>query len=232
MTKTLKIQSGYVDFTIEEMLSTFNQAIYKFAHICHDKLKNIEGNINTLEDYAQIGKIEAVAAFKTYDHTTNVLFLTYLTSALRIVYVHLVRDLNAKKRKTEKPLLYLNEQRFESGNEDRNSEVLINSGDVYFKEKSVSLEEFLKKRLTDEEKLYLAMELKKQVGKSSGNQKNALLYSIDVFTEEVDYQIDTKNNLAIHLGITRPTLNSRIKTTLIKAKKLSEEYMRIKCKCV
>ena len=227
MTKLLKTHAGYEEFTVEEMLKEYSKVIYQFAHNCYSNLKNVEGNINTLEDYAQIGRIEASSAFKNYDPEQGILFSTYLITVLRYVYVHMVRDLNVQKRKNEGGFIYLNKSADGNDREDNNARIDINKKDVYFKEeRKAALEEFLKSKLSEEELVFLLMDMKKQLGKSTGCQRDALEYSIDFLTERVNIKVTTKKELAIILGITRPTLNSRIELAVEKVRKVTEEFLR------
>lgn len=228
MTKTIKMQTGFHTIDTDEMLLTFEGVIYKFAHNCNSNLKTIEGNLNEFDDYVQLGRIEAISAFKSYDVESGTLFSTYLSNALRYVYVHLVRDMNAKKRKNEKPMLYINKE-LESG-EDGSNVIGDKREDRYFiEEEEGKLEGFLFDNLNEEEIMFLTMGLKKQIGKSKGCYKSSLAYTIDVLSDRVgSINQMTKSELAESLGLSRPTLNKRINSTIAKTQALAIQYLNSK----
>lgn len=229
MTKAIKTQTGIHNLSIEEVLLSFDNMFKKFAHSCVNGLKNVDGNVDDFEDYVQLAKIEAISAFNTYDVNKNIMFSTYLSNSLRYVFIHLLRDSNAQKRKSEKPLLYINKET-ESG-EDGTGVLANPKEDVYFKDSTNTLENFLKENLTEDEIIFLTMGLKKQVGKAKGVQKSSLIYAIDAFVDSkcINYQSvtsKTKAELAEQIGISRPTLNKRINETMIKTRQLAEKYMQ------
>ena len=225
MIKTIKLQTGFHTISTEEMLSTFEEMIYKFAHNCTRNLQTIEGNLNEFDDYVQLGRMEAMSAFKTYDANTGILFSTYLSNALRYIYVHLVRDMNAQKRKTEKPLLYINKE-LESG-EDGSNVIADQRENTYFLNGADNeLEVFLLENLTEEDVVFLTMGLKKQVSKSKGCQKASLTYTLDVLSDKTKSAMGlTKSELAERLGLSRPTLNKRINSAMKKTQELAMQSL-------
>lgn len=229
MIKAIKTQTGIHNLSVEEVLLSFDNMFKKFAHSCVNGLKKVDGNVDEFEDYVQLAKIEAISAFKTYDIDKDIMFSTYLSNSLRYVFIHLLRDSNAQKRKNEKPLLYINKET-ESG-EDGTGVLANPKEDVYFSDDANTLENFIKENLTADEIVFLTMGLKKQVGKAKGVQKSSLIYAIDAFVDSkyINHQngiSKTKAELAEQIGISRPTLNKRINETMIKTKQLAEKYIQ------
>lgn len=133
--------------------------------------------------------------------------------------------MNAQKRKAEKPLLYINKE-LESG-EDGSNVIADQRENTYFLNGADNeLEVFLLANLTEEDVVFLTMGLKKQVSKSKGCQKASLTYTLDVLSDKAKSAMGlTKSELAERLGLSRPTLNKRINSTMKKTQELAMQYL-------
>lgn len=227
MKKLIYTKTGYQLLTKEEVLKEYDGMIRKFAINCDCKLKTIQGNMFSEEDYIQVGKIEALSAYENYDSSTGVKFSTYLQNSLRYVFVHIVRDLNAQKRKVERPLVELDSE--DNFGEGLVMHEMVASKEINLKEDNVcDLEKHLINNLTKEELVFLKMGMQKQVNKAKGVYKSSLNFTLDVINENIDgVNVSTKAELAEVMGISRPTLNKRIKTVMDKTQRLAYEYLEI-----
>lgn len=222
MVKNILTQAGVRTLSTEEMLLSYENMIYKFAHNCNNKLKSVLSNVNDFDDYVQIGRVEAINIFKNYDIKNGVMFSTYLTNALRYVYIHLVRDLNAKKRKLDAPVVHLNKE-LEFGDELGNIALSELQQEDCYESLNEDLEDFLRENLTEEELECVSMGFKKNINKSKGSLKESLCYASETLSK---YEADlTRAELADELKISRPTLNKRIDQALVKTKELAIIYL-------
>lgn len=223
-------EEGTLCLTKEQMIEKFNSAINDFAGKCKrafapDRNKTYN-NVYDYDDYLQMGFIELVSCYHKYDITKGICFSTYLFTALANKKVCIAREISSKKRRIEAPVVSLSKNgKFD----DTVESTLFGKKDNYFKNE-LSFDDFLKEHLTAEERTFLAMGLQKTINKGDKPyQKKCVEYSVEVFNEGgvVNTKEMTKAELAIELGVSRPTLNKRIKETMNKASELAEAYKAI-----
>lgn len=228
MTKKLIVTENgknvIVEMTINEVLVKFENLFNQFAHQCMSKLSGYQDCYEEFDDFKQLAMLKAVDYFNYYNIEENTAYSTILFTSLRTLQVDLIRKYEAQKRKSEYKLVYMDEQ-INDSREDNSSVISISKGDEYFVDDMSALEKYLIKNLTKEEMLYYAVDLKKQVGKASPMQKYSLETTIDLFASVVGFIPDKKEDLALLLKISRPTLNKRIKETVEKVKELTREFI-------
>ncbi|GAA0071773.1 hypothetical protein UT300003_32980 [Clostridium sardiniense] len=220
-------EEGTLYLTKEQMIEKFNNAINEFASKCTrafaPESSRTYNNVYEYEDYLQFGFMELVNCYYKYDIEKGLCFSTYLFTALANKKVCIAREISSQKRRLEIPVVSLSQ----SGKYDDTVEsTLFGKEDTYFKE-ARGFDDFLKTHLTAEEQTFLAMGIQKTKNKSNKKtQKQCVDYSVEVFNEDstTDTRTLTKAELAVELGISRPTLNKRIKETIDKATNLAEEY--------
>lgn len=230
MIKVLKMtvdnQPKEVVMDVEEMLLKFDDMFNQFAHQCVQKTSGYQGSVEEFDDFKQMARIKAIEKFETYDISKDANFSTLLFKVLRELIVDIIRKNESQMRKTKDIIISIDAP-LESG--DSASEGIADkNGDVYFEEEATELEKYLSEKLTKEEIMFYTIDLKKQVNKASSKHKLCLQHTIDSFTMMVGgYIPDKKEDLAILLDMSRPTLNKRIKETVIKVKELATEFCLI-----
>lgn len=227
MTKIIKLTvNGKIierEMDEREMLLYFDNIFNKFAHQCINKLSGYQNCNEDFDDFKQIAMIKAVEKFEDYDLGMNTNFSTILVTALKALTVDYIRKYETQKRKCEHKLVYIDAQIGESCDEV-GSIISASKGDEYFVEKFSPLEKYLIKNLTKEEMLFYSIDLKKQIGKASPMQRFCLENTIDLFKMVIGSIPDKKEDVAILLGLSRPTLNKRIKETVKKVQELTKEF--------
>lgn len=219
--KMIKTSNGIFEMGVDELLPMFDALLKKFSHKCEKDLSGYEDNSFVFEDYYQIGVVELIGAFERYDHTKGATFFTHLHRELNYKIIMMIREFEAEKRKADQPLLYINKE--VEGCEVAN--IIKGKDDKYFNENENKLESFLKKNLTNMERLLIAVHFKKGYAKAKGLYKCSLDYAIDTFDNgEIDISMN-KSELAEILNISRPTLNKRIDEAIEKMKELAEYYV-------
>lgn len=227
--KTIKImvddEPCYQEFSLEEVLNKFDNMIKKFANQCVSKLDGYKEATDEFEDYAQMGRIKLISIYEAYDLSKDACFSTILHTSLRNTMVDIIRGYEAQKRRAKATTSSLDESLVEDGTL---GEVIADESftttDTYTLDEVEELETFLKNNLSKDEIMYLTIALKKQVGRSNKEHRSNLQMAIDIFSDVVGEIDDTKTDLAQVLGISRPTLNKRIKTTMEKVQMLTESY--------
>lgn len=227
MRKLIKITTNNKSMDIlmglEEMIIRFDDMFNQFAHQCVKKTSGYQGCAEDFDDYKQLAIIKAMEKFEDYDISKNTNFSTILFTALRGLVVDIIRKNESQMRKATHKLFFIDAPIGENG--ENASEILSdNKGDVYFKEEVTDLEKFLADNLTKEEIILYTIDLKKQMGKASTRHKVCLQHTIDSLTMMVGNVPDKKEELAVALGISRPTLNKRISQTIDKVKSLTTEF--------
>lgn len=227
MVKILKVtidkQPIEITMGLEEMLIRFDDMFNQFAHQCVQKTSGYQSSVEEFEDFKQIARIKAIEKFETYDLSKDANFSTLLVKVFRDLFIDIIRKNESQMRKAKDKLISIDAP-LESG--DNASEVIADkNGDVYFKDEATDLEKFLSEKLSKEEIMFYTIDLKKQVNKASSKHKLCLQHTIDLFTIMAGgYIPDKKEDLAILLEISRPTLNKRIKETVIKVRELATEF--------
>lgn len=230
MIKVLKLtinnQPKEIAMDLNEMLIRFDDMFNQFAHQCVQKTMGYQGCMDEFEDYKQLAMMKAIEKFETYDISKNANFSTLLFKVLRELMVDIIRKNESQMRKAKDILISLDAP-LESG--DSASEGIADkNGDVYFENEITDLERYLLENLSKEEIMFYTIDLKKQVNKASTKHKLCLQHTIDSFTILAGgYIPDRKEELAILLDMSRPTLNKRIKETVVKVKELATEYYLI-----
>lgn len=227
MKELLVKNEGKVLMDLDMAIEKFKGMVYDFAHNCENEFKKYEYNVDAFEDYCQIGTMELVKAYEYYNVNNEICFSTYLTTYLQNRFLMIYRKLNAKKRAV-KNTVSLNKELEKTATPME--ELIPTKKDQYFKTKENSLEQFIKDNLTKEEMIFLLMDIKKLTSNPSKILISSSSYALDVLGEEVDIDVKnlTRTELAKSLGITRPTLNSRIKKSVAKAQGLTEIYLNKK----
>lgn len=226
MTKVIRVtvnnKTEEVEMDSEEMLKRFDNMFNKFAHLCKQRTAGYQGCVEEFDDYKQIAIIKAIEKFETYDLSKDANFSTLLVKVFRELVIDIIRKNESKMRKNKSKLVFIDAP-MKSG--DSISETVSqNSGDIYFKNDATDLEKLLAKHLTKEEIMLYTIDLKKQINKVSPKQKVCIQHTIDSLTSIVGYIPDKKEELAIILDMSRPTLNKRIGETITKVKKLATEF--------
>ena len=230
MIKVLKLtinnQPKEIAMDLNEMLIRFDDMFNQFAHQCVQKTMGYQGCMDEFEDYKQLAMMKAIEKFETYDISKNANFSTLLFKVLRELMVDIIRKNESQMRKAKDILISLDAP-LESG--DSASEGIADkNGDVYFENEITDLERYLLENLSKEEIMFYTIDLKKQVNKASTKHKLCLQHTIDSFTILAGgYIPDRKEELAILLDMSRPTLNKRIKETVVKVKELATEHYLI-----
>lgn len=230
MIKVLKMtvegQPKEVVVNVEEMLLEFDDMFNQFAHQCVQKTSGYQECVEEFDDFKQMARIKAIEKFKTYDISKDVNFSTLLFKVLRGLVVDIIRKNESQMRKTKDTIISMNAS-LESG--DSVSEVITDkNGDVYFEDETTELEKYLSENITKEEIMFYTIDLKKQINKASSKHRLCLQHTIDSFTVMVGgYIPDKKEELATLLNMSRPTLNKRIKETVVKVKELATEFCLI-----
>lgn len=226
MKELLVKDEGIVLMDLEMVMERFKGMIYQFAHQCENEFKKYEYNVDSFEDYCQIGKIELVKAYDGYKIENGICFSTYVATFLQNCFCMMYRKLNAKKRAVKNTISLNKELETTTTIE----ELIPTKKDKYFKIKEESLEQFIKDNMTKEEIIFLLMDIKKLTTNPSKILISSSSYALDVLGEEVDINVKklTRTELANSLGITRPTLNARIKKSVKKAQQLTETYFNNK----
>lgn len=219
---TINNEISIVKMSREEMLINFDNLFNQFAQQCMEKNKDYNNRIEDFDDYKQKAMIKALEKFETYDIRKG-MFSTILFIALQGLIIDEIRKNEAKIRKAEYKPYYLDSQNFEEGECVANLVPDKTSGE-YIINNSTDLEKFLIKNLTKEEMMFYTIDLKKRAGKASSIQKVCLKHTIEVFTKIIGIIPDKKIEIATLLGISRPTLNKRIKEAIDKVKTLTEEF--------
>ena len=230
MIKVLKMtidnQPKEVAMDVEEMLLKFDDMFNQFAHQCVQKTSGYQGSVEEFDDFKQMARIKAIEKFETYDISKDANFSTLLFKVLRELIVDIIRKNESQMRKTKDIIISIDAP-LESG--DSASEGIADkNGDVYFEDEATELEKYLSEKLTKEEIMFYTIDLKKQINKASSKHRLCLQHTIDSFTMMVGgYIPDKKEDLAILLDMSRPTLNKRIKETVVKVKELATEFCLI-----
>ena len=221
--KLIRTNEGIFELGVEELIPMFDNIIKKFSHKCVKDLCGYEENTYDFDDYYQIGLVELMSAFEKYDHTKGATFFTHFHRELHHRIIMLIREFEAEKRKLDQPLLYINKE-VEDGCEISN--VIKDKDDKYFEEGGTKLEQFLKKNLTQTERVLIAVHFKKSYNKAKGLYKNSLDYTMRTLIEDENIDISiNKSDLAKVLNISRPTLNKRINEAVEKIEELAEYYV-------
>ena len=228
MMKILKLtidnQTQEVAIDTKGMLLRFDDMFNQFAHQCVKKTAGYQGCTDEFDDYKQIARIKAIEKFEDYDIAKGANFSTILFTALRGLVVDIIRKNESQMRKSKHQLFFIDAPVGETG-ESANEIIADKKGDVYFEDDYTDLEKYLIKNLSKEEIMFYTIDLKKQVNKASSKHKLCLQHTIDSFTSIAGgYIPDKKEDLAILLNISRPTLNKRIKETVTKVRELAMEY--------
>lgn len=222
--KKIKINGmGIIEMNIDEVIVKFKKMVFDFAHECEREFKNYDYNVEGFEDYVQIGNMEIMRAFETYDYEKDVCFSTYVTKCLKNRFLMIYRKLNAKKRKKNNTISLNQEVESNSSIES----LIATKEEKYFVKDKNSLEQFIKNNMTKEEIIYLMMDIKKLTSNSSKILTYSSSYTLDVLGDELDIDIKnmTRTKLAEKLNTTRPTLNKRIKESVNKARALTTEFL-------
>lgn len=227
MIKILKLtvdnQPKEVAMDLNGMLKKFDDMFNQFAHQCVQKTSGYQGCTEDFDDFKQIARIKAMEKFESYDITKGANFSTILFTALRGLMVDIIRKNESQMRKCKQQLFFIDSPIGENG--ETASEIIADTkGDVYFEEEATDLEKYLASKLTKEEIMFYTVDLKKQIGKASSKHKLCLQHTVDCFTLMVGEIPDKKEDLATLLGLSRPTVNKRIKETVIKVKDLTLDF--------
>lgn len=230
MIKVLKTtvdgQSKEVVMDVEEMLLKFDDMFNQFAHQCIQKTSGYQGCVEEFDDFKQMARIKAIEKFETYDISKDVNFSTLLFKVLRELIVDIIRKNESQMRKTKDTIISIDAP-LESG-DSASERIADKNGDIYFENEATELEKYLSEKLTKEEIMFYTIDLKKQINKASSKHSLCLQHTIDSFTTMVGgYVPDKKEELATLLDMSRPTLNKRIKETIIKVKELATEFCLI-----
>lgn len=209
-----------VSMSVEEMLLKYDNMFNQFAYQCVEKVSGYQNNVEEFDDFKQIAVIKAIEKFETYDISRGANFSTLLFNSLRGLIVDIIRKNDSKKRKIKQSLVFI-DATIEGGNTSI-GEIISDTKEINFFEDNIEeLKKFLSQNLTQEEIMFYTIDLKKQINKVSTKQRNCLEYAIEIFTYLAGGSIpDKKEDLAILLNISRPTLNKRIKKTVTKVKEL------------
>ena len=228
MKKILKLtvnnQPREIEMDLNETLVKFEDMFNQFAHQCVQKTSGYQGCTEDFDDFKQLAIIKAIEKFEGYDITKNANFSTILFTALRGLVVDIIRKNETQMRKSKQRLFYIDASIGDNG--ENASEIIADkNGDVYFEDDATDLEKYLAKNLSKEEIMFYTIDLKKQVNKASSKHRMCLEHTIDAFTMMVGgYIPDKKEDLAILLDMSRPTLNKRIKETVAKVKELATQF--------
>ena len=226
MKKLIKVMNNgvaeYKEVTEDDILVIFDGMYNEFAHKCCKDLIGYKESVDNFDDYKQIAMVKAVTIFEKYDLSKNACFSKALFEGFKNLFIDIMREKEAIKRKVEQPLVYLNAES-ESGEEISNVIADEKAGDIVIDEAN-KLERFLLANLTKEDIIFYTIDLKKQLGKASTIHKSCLSHTIDIFTQAVGEFPDKKEDLAIILGLSRPTLNKRIKVACDRVRALAEEF--------
>lgn len=223
---TVDKQPKEVVMDAEEMLLKFDDMFNQFAHQCVQKTSNYQGCVEEFDDFKQMARIKAVEKFETYDISKDANFSTLLFKVLRELIVDIIRKNESQMRKTKDVIISIDAP-LESG-DSAGEGIADKNGDAYFEDEATELEKYLSEKLTKEEIMFYTIDLKKQINKASSKHKLCLQHTIDSFTMMVGgYIPDKKEDLAILLDMSRPTLNKRIKETVIKVRELAIEFCLI-----
>lgn len=227
MIKILKLtvdnQSKMVAMDSTEMLKRFDDMFNQFAHQCVQKTSGYQGCTDEFDDFKQIARMKAMGKFETYDITKGANFSTILFTSLRGLVVDIIRKNESQMRKSKHQLFFIDAPIGENG--ETASEIIADkNGNSYFEDEATDLEKYLATNLSKEEIMFYTIDLKKQVSKASPKHQLCLQHTIDSFTLMVGEIPDKKEELAILLGLSRPTLNKRIKETVVKVRELATEF--------
>lgn len=227
MVKAILIGKTVENLSVEEVMEKFEDMVKKFARECKRDISQFDNNLNTFEDYVQIGLLELINSYNCYDIERGASFSTLLFRNLNFRKIMLLREIRSEKRKSEKRMVYLNnEVEFEDGStQPRMNTIKINDEkeDEYFYEET--LEGYLMKNLTKDERLMVAVQLKKDSANTTGASREAFSYAIQFFADDIPVNL-SKVALAEAMNIARPTLNSRIKIAMKKLRILTERYIK------
>lgn len=213
-----------IEMDVEGMLIRFEGMFNQFAHQCVKKTSGYLGNTDEFEDFKQMAKIKAIEKFESYDITKGANFSTLLFTALRDYIVDIIRKNESEMRKVKHKTLFIDAPINETG-ESASETIADKNENIYFEDEATELEEYLVKNLSKEEIMLYTIDLKKKVNKASSRQKFCLQHTIDVFTTRVGgYIPNKKEDLAILLSISRPTLNKRIKEVVVRVKELAMQF--------
>lgn len=231
MVKKIKVmkngQADYVYLTKDDMLKMFDKMFLEFSYKCVTGLSGYKGSVDGFDDYKQLAMMKACDLYNKYDVEKNACFSRFLFNGFRNLYVDLLKEQEAKKRKAE-VIIYLDKAvDFGNGSSSEIHDVVMDKHvtiEDQLETGKDKLEKFLLNNLTKEEIIFYTMDLKKQYGKASKMQKMCLEDAINMFSSEVGEFTNRKDELAIQLGMSRPTLNKKIKETTEKVKELTRQY--------
>ena len=179
--------------SVEEVIMSFENMVYKNAIETYYEVKNVQHNINEVEDINVMGMMELMKCYKSYDYTKGA-FSTHLTQALDRLRKRVSRDLFAEKRVSEKGIIS-----FEGGLDEIDA----------FQELNGEEDEFL-------ERVELGYDINNALCKLSEEERKIAYFLMQ--------EIKTKKQFAEELGITRPTLDSRIASTKQKLVEILKGY--------
>ncbi|GAA0092967.1 hypothetical protein UT300009_29970 [Paraclostridium bifermentans] len=190
------------DLTFEEMLNYDNKycerVIRTFAKKCYEKVKNMHDNIMTKEDFYAEGLARAFYCYEMYNADKS--FVPYLQTGLDQWWCDYTKSIFANKRRNTSNVVYEYSAQLEE-------EGLLNCdnccGDD---EHSIGLFE-------------ISEDLEDALEKLNDEEKKIMEFLIN--------QETTKKIFADELGITRPTLDTRIQNVRDKMYSLMPEYMGI-----
>lgn len=190
------------ELTFEEMLKYDNnyceRIIRTFAKTSYNKVKNMHNNIMSKEDFYAEGLARAFYCFKMYNADKS--FVPYLQTGLDQWWCDYTKSVFANKRKNNSDVVYeYSAQLEEDGILNCETVYGINKNSIDTFEISEDLEDAITK-LNDEEKKIMDFLLNQEM---------------------------TKKMFANELGITRPTLDTRIQNVRDKMSSLLPEYMGI-----
>ena len=220
-------EEGSLFLTEEEIIERFRGAVKEFAGDCkfsfNPARNKTYNNYYEYEDYVQMGLMELISCYEKYDVERGICFSTYFFGALAKKKLYIARELRSNNRRIENPIVSLNK---DSKFGDPLEGLLFGKKDDYFNG-NYGFDKFLIEKLTEEERVFLAMELQKSKNKSKTCvQKRCVEYAVEIINGEslLDVANLTKAELAVELGISRPTLNKRINNTMEKVNTLAKQY--------
>ncbi|MEG0908734.1 MAG: sigma-70 family RNA polymerase sigma factor [Clostridia bacterium] len=107
MTKCIVFSDGCKrQMGLEELCTTFENMINKFAHRCVHSMSKHHSNTDEFEDFYQYGMLELMKTFDVYNE--QLCFSTLLQINLNNKHGYLLRNLNTRKRNSNNSTISLN----------------------------------------------------------------------------------------------------------------------------
>lgn len=181
------------EMTIEEVIKSFENMVYKNAIETYYDVKNVQHNIDEVEDINVMGMMELIDCYESYDYKKGA-FSTHLTLALDRLRKRVSRDLFAEKRVADKGVIS-----FEGSLDEIDA----------FQEVNGELDEYL-------ERAELSYDINNALNELNEEERKIACFLMQ--------EIKTKKQFAQELGITRPTLDSRIANTKEKLLAILKGY--------